>query len=427
MGALRPSTAGWSLCGAASISAAIYGGLAVAGELRGRVGLLLAAQAALALLMLAAFRLVRAHPRLGTWALVAALAFRLLSVAGEPRLSDDVYRYVWDGRVQLHGIQPYRHAPDDPALSWLRDADWSRINHRHLGTLYPPLAELVFALLALCGAGPGGFRLALGLADFGVVVALAAWLARAGLPRERALLYAWNPLAVLETAGSGHVEPLGVLCLVLWASWAGAGRRLASTLALAASIDFKLVAGLVVPAHLRRAGAATIVVLVAAALLPLAPYLLAGGPLAGSGLTAYARTWEHNASIYPLLERGLGLCLEGRWPAREVARALLAAALLALALRGAVAGRRGVAAQALSVIGPALLLSPTVHPWYLLWMLPFAAVEAAPAWIAWSLLVPLAYWSPAGDVPWAVRVIEYVPVLLLLVREGAAGLLAWRR
>ena len=71
---------------------------------------------------------------------------------GEPMLSDDVYRYVWDGRVQLEGVHPYRYAPVDPALGTLRDAHvFPRINHPEVPTIYPPLAQSLFAGLALAG------------------------------------------------------------------------------------------------------------------------------------------------------------------------------------------------------------------------------------------------------------------------------------
>jgi hypothetical protein len=433
-----------SLFGLGAVSAAIYLGLSFAGDLREHIGLLLAAHAVLAGLMLLAFVLVRRHPALLRAAIVAGLLFRLLSVLGPPRLSDDVYRYVWDGRVQAHGIQPYRHAPDAPALAELRDDAWSKINHPQLSTIYPPLAEMAFALLARLGAGPSGFRFAMGLFDFGVVLALVWLLRRVGGAPENVLLYAWNPLAVLETAGSGHIEPLGLLFLVLWAICLARRRWVGATLALAAAIDVKLVAALLVPGYLRRAGAIAGIALLLAVALPFVPYAIAGGPLTGTGLAAYAGSWEHNASFYagieaatrwldsvvPLNELVASLhhALGARWfpwdllarhafP-RDLARALAGLILFVFAWT---AGRGlGLAPQreALRTIGAALLLSPTVHPWYLLWLLPFAAASRTWSWLVWSALAPLAYWSgAAGDVPWAVRAVEYVPLLILLAWE----------
>ena len=89
-------------------------------------------------------------------------------------MSDDLYRYLWDGRVQLHGVHPYAHAPEDQALAGLRDEHWERVNHPEVKTIYPPLAQGTFLVLAAVGAGPLGVKLTMGLLDFGVVLALLA-------------------------------------------------------------------------------------------------------------------------------------------------------------------------------------------------------------------------------------------------------------
>ena len=131
---------------------------------------------------------------------------------------DDFWRYRWEGTIQLHRVNPYLHAPDDPALAPLRDADWLRVNHRDYPAIYPPAAELIFAVLAALHAPPLGDKLLFTLADLGVVVMLSRLLARgsppsAGPPRAAAW-YAWNPLAVYAFAGGGHYDSLMLLALV---------------------------------------------------------------------------------------------------------------------------------------------------------------------------------------------------------------------
>ena len=175
----------------ATSAAILYAGLAVLGDLTAHTGAFLAIHGALLVVMAAAWWVARgAGPRVLGLALGAALLFRVVMALGSPALSDDVYRYVWDGRVQLHGIHPYLHAPADPALESLRDSDWERINHPELETIYPPLAQVLFAGLAALGAGVRGFKMAAGLADFAVVLALAYLLRRLSLPPDRVLLYA---------------------------------------------------------------------------------------------------------------------------------------------------------------------------------------------------------------------------------------------
>lgn len=431
--------------------ALLYASLATSGDLRERLPLYFACHAVLAGLMLAAWTIAA---RSGEGAshgavLAGALVFRLVMTAGGgvPALSDDVYRYVWDGRVQLHGLHPYRYAPVDPALAGLRDDDWSKINHPEVATIYPPGAEALFALLVACGAGPFGFKLALGLADFGVVLVLGSLLRRLRLPRDRLVLYAWNPLAVIETAGSAHVEPAGVLLLLLAACWIIDRRDSLSTLALAAAVHVKLLPALLLPSFARRWRATVLVLCLAALVLPLVAYG-AAGPALGGGLAAYAVRWQHNAFLFAGLERAMEwLDTPGRlkpliewlqrssgagapvpweffyrhvWPG-DVAR--LWAALLAGAWAVWLASRadRDLPREMLPVLGAALLLSPTVHPWYLLWVLPFAAAYRSWGWLLLAATVPLAYCGGTGDVPWAVRWLEYAPPLAVIYWRYLGG------
>ena len=168
-----------------AVTAGAYLALGLAGDLREHIAWFLASFAALTVLMLVAWRLVCRDPGSLSWAVGAALLFRIVAAMGEPALSDDVYRYVWDGRVQVHGVHPYRYAPSDPAVADLRDGSWEHINHPELKTIYPPAAQMVLLLLASIGAGPVGMKLFLGLVDFGVVLATGRLLRCAGLPRDR--------------------------------------------------------------------------------------------------------------------------------------------------------------------------------------------------------------------------------------------------
>lgn len=389
------------ILGLAAAALAIYLGLALVGDLSGRLALLLPAWALLSGLMLWGWRAVRARPGRLPSALAAALLFRLAASCGPPALSDDVYRYVWDGRVQLHGVHPYRYAPAAPELSPLRDELWGAINHSQVPTIYPPLAQYFFLGMAALGAGPSGFKLLLGLVDFGVVLALDGLLRRASLPRDRLILYAWNPLAVLETAGSGHIEPLGVLLVVL----AGVGildhRRGLSTLALAASAHVKLLPALLLPAALRGGGARGALGLAFALSLPVLPYALTG-PAVGAGLFAYSERWEHNATIYRAVEHALP---------RPAARLLVATAAAGWIVLLALRRRLAVPRHALWALGGVLLLSPTLHPWYLLWVLPWATALASPGWLVLCTMVVLAYSNPGGDVATPIKLLEFTPPL----------------
>jgi len=141
-----------------------------------------------------------------------AIAMRLVVLIPQPFLSSDVYRYVWDGRVQVAGINPFRYMPADPALQSLRDdAIYPNINRADTArTIYPPAAQLVFQAVARISPTVVAMKLAMVAFE-----ALACWamlrvLALARLPGERVLIYAWNPGAVWAFAGNGHVDAIAI-------------------------------------------------------------------------------------------------------------------------------------------------------------------------------------------------------------------------
>jgi hypothetical protein len=410
-------------------------------DLQAHLGLYLGLHGVLLGLMIVAWRHAARGAAALRWILVAAVLFRLISALGGPSLSDDLYRYVWDGRVQTAGIHPYLHAPLDPALEPLRDDDWTRINHPELRTIYPPLAQALFAALAWLGAGPIGFKLFFGLADLGVLAALAWLLRRMGLPPDRIVLYAWNPLAVIETAGSGHVEPVGVALVLLCAVWIVSRRAGLAALALAAAVHVKLLPLILIPGAIRRWRNAAVLVLVLTLVALAMPYALTG-PAMGPGLFDYAERWERNSVIYrgietllewvdtgPRLKPWVG-ALRDSWGGPESARnrvyskvwpreiARMSVGLLALIWVVCLSFRRGLSAPREIFLGLAgvLLLSPTLHPWYVLWILPFAAAYASVPWLLFGALVPLAYIGGQDGVPWVVRSIEYgVPAIAAAV------------
>ena len=195
-----------------------------------------------------------AWPRGTVWIVLGvAVALRMLLLTVPPTLSSDIYRYVWDGRVQANGINPYRYIPADPALASLRDAViYPQINRAdYARTIYPPFAQMAFAAVGRIWDSVMGMRLAmLGFEALGIICLLRL-LPLVGLPPERILIYAWNPLALWSFANDGHVDAIAIgllgLALLLRArrkdGWAGT--------ALAGAVLVKLFPLVVAPAFLR--------------------------------------------------------------------------------------------------------------------------------------------------------------------------------
>jgi hypothetical protein len=410
-----------------------------------------------------------------------ALLAGLPLVFAPPILSDDVYRYLWDGHVTLSGVDPYRYAPDDPALAWLRDAAWSRVNHPRIPTIYPPVAQLLFALAAALGHAKAVIA-ALALAAHLGVTVLVARLAPAHKLRA-ASLYALNPLALTESALTAHVDVFVGLFLVASVLSLGRRRHLWAGLWAGLASGVKLVGIAFLPLFGRRRARGMLLagLLGAAALLP----LLGAGRGSGvtGGLGQYARHWQGNGGPYAVLEAGLTQALNAAGRAQDapeghvhltVLRPLLtavsgsvldpraalvaekkqtpdvtdflASTLAGLLLRslvvsfvfvlGAVLTHRGVpplrAARVVLLVG--LLLAPQVHPWYLLWLLPLEVASGGVTGLVWSATVLVAYapldaWQASRH--WVEQplliVVEYLLVFFALGLDFAPRLDRFRR
>jgi hypothetical protein len=356
--------------------------------------------------------------------LVAAAALlRLPLLAAPPTLSDDVHRYVADGRLWSAGVDAWRTPPaGEPRIAA------GPVNHPHLATIYPPFAEAVFTALAAAGAGPRGFRAAFALCDLAAAAILGLLLLRRGGSPWPLALFALHPLAGLESAGSGHADALGLAALALAFERASAGRRGASVLAFAAAAGVKPVALLAAPFLARRWGGGRTAVALALAAAQYAVLAWASGRAGeASGLAAYVATWRHNDLAFTGL-LGLGLTLG---QAKVLAAGLLGLLVAALAARR-VDPVDGYAWSAATL----LLLSPVLHPWYalaLLIVLP-ALTPRGPRLTAWTLatVVLATYVLPAGagdrpgfrTLPLAVRVWELAPVLVVFALEAG---FAWSR
>ena len=186
--------------------------------------------------------------------LVCAAGCRLICLFSPPFLSTDIFRYVWDGRVQAAGINPYRYIPADPHLAFLRDLDiYPHINRRdYAHTVYPPGAQMLFLLITRVGASVRWMKAGMVGLEALTIWALVKLLTALGLRREQVLIYAWHPLLLWEVASSGHVDgaalPLIALALLFYVRHKPA----ATGIALAAATLVKLYPIALFPALYRR-------------------------------------------------------------------------------------------------------------------------------------------------------------------------------
>jgi hypothetical protein len=341
-----------------------------------------------------------------------AVLLRGLAWAAAPDYSDDALRYVWEALVLLDGRSPYAFAPAAPELAALRER-WPELfaglNHPQTSAAYPPLYQAAsVGVVSLARAfGETGLveralwfqRLFAAGCDLCVLFALRALLAALRLPAARAVVWAWSPLAALEFAGVGHMDALGI---ALWtaalAVCATGARPVRAVLLLTAAALVKFLPALSVPCALRGArgerarALAAAVLVVGAACLPL--FALEGGARGlGRGLADYGTRWESTSILYRFVEPPLAALAESLAvpvDARVLGRGLCALVWLALAWRAWRDGSNVVRAT-WTWLGAFLVLSPTLHPWYLAWALPFLACFPSRAWTWLVAFAPLCY------------------------------------
>ena len=368
-------------------------------------------------------------------AVAVGIALRLALLPTAPTLSGDVYRYIWDGRVVAAGFDPYTHVPADPALAALRDpAQYGLIDKRDYAvTIYPPVAEVLFALVTRISSSVAAMKVAMVLLEGVAVLAMARLLARLGRPPGWLALYLLHPAPLWEIAGDGHADAAVLAALFGALAWGGgAARPFGAALAMTFGALVKPTAALGLPALWRPWRVVLPVAVLAVVALCYLPFALSAGAGVVGFLPGYAREQgldtgggvlalallEAAGLVRPWMAAGYGL--------------LAAAALLLVSLwtrrRGNPSLRAALGGTALLATLFLFLLTPT-FPWYFLVVAPFPALLGlwspfvlttggfllysfnadAPGFLArWSLLMGLALAAAARDV-WAWRRLKDVP------------------
>jgi alpha-1,6-mannosyltransferase len=353
-------------------------------------------------------RLRGADTRALALCLVLAAIWRVPLLLAPPRLSTDVYRYVWDGRLQRLGEDPYRVVPDDAAVAHLHTGVTRQLNNGWVPTIYPPGAELFFRAVTAVEESARAMKGALILCDGLVVLVVLRILAVAGLSPWWVLAYAWNPLVALEGAGNGHVDLLGTLAIAT-AAWAVVRKRpTVAALAFAFAVGVKLVPIVLAPLLWRRVrvrDALAGVMFLAALYVP----FVHDGVVPLGSLRAYLADWRFNAPLFAALA-----------PHASPTTLAGVAALAGLAVAAWARTRLPdtIAGWAWPV-ATALALAPSVYPWYLLWLTPFLFAPMTRPLAVWTVAILPTYVAlhledvhGTWGVPWWLMTGEYGAVVI---------------
>ncbi len=380
------------------------------------------------------------------WIMACAVAARLVVGSAPALIETDYYRYFWDGAVVAHGVNPYRHAPADVlagavagtntetlrALAHESGAALERVNHPNLTTIYPPLAQIWFAVAYWVQPfGITGWRVVLCLADALATLLLARTLKALSLPAHQMAWLAWNPLLLREVYSALHMDMLA-LPLVAGAVYAAVRSRhtIGATLCVAASA-VKVWPIVLTPLLLRpllgewrRLAISAAACAILFGLLWFPVFLVPQGQ--SSGFLAYGATWQNNDGFFRagiwLTEIILSTISAEPWRSHRIMRIVAASLLLAVVLSQCLRRieRPGeVVGRALVIVGAIFLLSPTQFPWYWLWCLPMLAIRPSLPLLLYVALLPLFYIQ--SSIP-LVYWIEHGPVWSLLIAVGARGL-----
>jgi alpha-1,6-mannosyltransferase len=306
------------------------------------------------------------------------LAFLLVP----PGSDDDIHRYVWDGRVQRLGYSPYIVIPSDPAFAGIHTPETRTLNNPDLPSPYPAGAELFFLAVTKIHESVFALKVAFVLCEFAIVFVLLDIFSRSDQGAHWVLAYAWNPLLAVEVAGSGHIDIVGVLLLLV--SFAALGRRWRAVAAVAfgLAVAVKLLPIILLPLYWRRVrlrDAALAVIVVGLLYIP----FLNHGRIPIGSLDTYVQSFRFNDPVFAILERVAT-------PQVVAGLAVLVGFLTAIWMR-----RKAPAWSPDAFAWPmaaSLLCAPVVYPWYLLWLLPFVRSASTLPIIIWTVsIIPTYY------------------------------------
>jgi alpha-1,6-mannosyltransferase len=238
--------------------------------------------------------------------LVGGALFRFVLVPLDPpRLPTDIYRYIWDGRVQAAGVSPYLYLPIDPQLAKLRDDSiYPNINRKtYARTIYPPVAQMFFFVVTRVTQTVPGFKTVVVLIDIVTMGVVVATLRAIGQPAERVIAYAWHPLPIFEFGASGHIDAL-MICLIAIALLARVRQRSGiAGIALGAATLVKFIPIIILPAIYRRWGKKLLFAVLVTMAVCYLPYLLGAGTSVFGFLPQYSQEEGlQNGARYYLLD-----------------------------------------------------------------------------------------------------------------------------
>lgn len=379
--------------------------------------------------------------------IIFGIIFRVVLMPSTPFLSDDIFRYLWDGKVFASGLNPFAYAPNAAALNHIKDTSvFPFINFPEIPTVYPPVAQLFFAFTYLVGYKVLAWKLILSIFEIILILFLLKLIKHFAMNKMRLAIYFLNPIVIIESYGSGHLDVIAVCFLIIGIYYFYKNKTFASIFAFILAILIKYKPIFMILPFLKRRFFLKLSTVLMSIILVLIPFW-SKDIIPTAGIISYANRWEFNGFIYKIFvwifdifgsdsQKWFSFAYNGRIEDFYISSALwykLGAFIAILVIiidqfkklemtenfKGA-----NFLQASFFVCGAMLLLSPTLYPWYLIWLIPLLIFIPNWSWILFTALIQMSYYvlqdyHIAGQ--WEeskiILLLQYLPFYGLLVFE----------
>ncbi len=350
------------------------------------------------------------------WIMAAALICRTILLPFQ--VSDDVNRYLWEGKVLASGINPYTTAPDNENLSELRGNYWKGINHKQMTAIYPPGMLYAFSAMSSISYNHTFFKFIFILFDMGILVIVLLLLSHRGQDLRYAVLYGLNPITLLSFAGQAHLDSVMVFFMLAALYSYTQKKWVWMFILLAMAFQAKYLAALALPFIIKRENIKYSGIFIISAFIPFIPFIMNSPADTFRSLMTFGTSMAHNGSIHGLLR----LVFWKTEPATVITAILFGCIYLIIWFKRQRAGPLWAVGAVFSTL---LILSPTVHLWYIAWILPFICLYPRWSWGVLSLTMGVYFiadkvFAQTGQwhQPIPYQVAQWLPFFMFLIWEN---------
>jgi len=343
--------------------------------------------------------------------IIAGLIFRITLIPAVPTTSPDVYRYVWEGKIIAHGINPFQVPPDAAVLNQLHSNIWARIGFKNMTSIYPPFAQITFFIgYLISGENLWGLKIIYLISELITLIFILKLLKLKNINSNYVILYAWLPIPVMEYFINAHIDVMGISFLVLFLYNLEKGRNKLSAVFYALSFLVKFYPIMLFPLLIKKIEIKKLVyftlIFLFTTLVFYAPFLTSDFAIKNT-LTTYLLRWEFNGSVYNLLK-----LLTNNYLARIICSIMLIVAITVISYK-----YRDFVNGTFGVLLSFVILATTIYPWYLGWIAALNPLLNFYSVLCLLFTSNLSNFTPLGKV-WQeyrqVLIIEYIPFFLLL-------------